>query len=1274
MPRSGSLRWLHASSLWTYRVLTWGVFAIGFAFAAVVLSLRYWVLPNVERYREDIAQAVSRAANQRITIDKISANWDGIRPELVLENVTVFGREGRPALELARIDLTLSWLSLAAFEPRFQELEIHRPALDVRRDKRGVISVAGVELSDDRSGGGFADWILRQRRVVVHDAAVSWHDELRGAPRLELKQVRLQIASDGNRHRFGLRAAPPPELAGAVDVRGDLTGETVAAWSDWNGKLFVQLDYLDIAAWHSWVPFPVRIPQGAGALRAWLTFNQHRVTDAIADVRLANVRSTLAQDLAELDLTELSGRIRWKSSGTSFEFSTSKLGFTTQRGLRLQPADFLLRLSAGQDQKTARGELHANALDLEPLVALADRLPLEADLRKQLMEISPKGTLFDVVARWSGDWRAPVQYSVRGRFQNLAHNRVGKFPGVSGLTGSVDGSEKAGTLHLDGAHTTLDMPLVFREPLAFDSFVAEIGWLLSDKEAELRLKNISFSNPHFAGMLSGNYRTAPSSLGLIDLAARVSRADARHVGRYIPLVVGKSARDWLDTAFLAGQSNDVTLRLKGDLSHFPFPDGKGGAFQVVAKVSGGALDYAKGWPKIENIAGEAVFRGNRMDITAHQGTIFGVRLTKVRAEIPDLKSNEEILRVTGEAEGPTSDFLAFIEKSPVRGMIDRFTDGMTGLGNGKLELKLEIPLRAHDRSKVAGTYHFTNNHIVVDPDLPPLEQAKGQLEFTESAVRVPNAGGMFLGGPISIGAATQSDGAVRVNLQGRANIDNLRRSAGNPWWTQSLRGAADWKGELVLRKKLADLVVESNLSGMASSLPAPFSKSAAETVPLRYERKFTGENQDQISFSYGDVVSGRLARRIDGGRGVVRRGTIRFGGAAAEPERDGVWVGGAVKSFDLDRWLALKQQDTGHPQLELAGLEVKIGELAALDRLFHDVAVSATVQGGIWQATLSGRELEGSATWRPQGRGKLTARMKRLIIPASGSAPAPQEAVTSKHEPPALDIVAEQFQLKDKVLGRLELLASPEERDLRIEKLRVTNPESTLAVDGLMQDTPAQPRTQISLRLDVNDIGRLLTRLGHPEGVRRGTAKLEGTLTWAGGLAEFDYPVLSGNLVLDAVKGQFVKLEPGIGKLLGILSLQALPRRIAFDFRDIFSEGFAFDQIIGAVKINRGIASTENFRIQGPSARVLMTGDVDLARETQRLRVKIIPSLSDSVSIAGALIGGPVAGVATFLAQKMLKDPIEQIATYEYNVTGTWKEPQVSKIEQQAPPDADRPQ
>ena len=205
----GKRRWLGTGSLWIYRVLTWSVLAAGLAFAGIVLALRYWVLPDIESYREDIARIVSERAQQKVTIGAIHASWDGMRPQLVLERVTVHDAAGRPALELSRIDNTLSWLSLPALELRFYALDIYRPTLNIRRDARDVVSIAGVELGDGGGGNGFADWLLRQRDIEIHDATIVWNDERRAAPQLELKSVFLHVVNSGGRHRFGLRATPP---------------------------------------------------------------------------------------------------------------------------------------------------------------------------------------------------------------------------------------------------------------------------------------------------------------------------------------------------------------------------------------------------------------------------------------------------------------------------------------------------------------------------------------------------------------------------------------------------------------------------------------------------------------------------------------------------------------------------------------------------------------------------------------------------------------------------------------------------------------------------------------------------------------------------------------------------------------------------------------------------------------------------------------------------------------------------------------------------------
>ena len=1279
MPES-LIKWLRFHASWMYRIATWIVLCGGVVVAGIVIGVQYWLLPHIGDYRETVAQDLSAAAHQRITIGQLAGYWNGLRLTLVLGDVVVYDKTDRPALMLKRIENSLSWWSFLHLEPRLYSISIEQPTLSIVRDRDGVISIAGIPVNAE-GGGGFSDWLLRQDRIVIRDARISWQDDLHGAPRLELKNVNFRLDNHGRRHRFGLQGVPPAQLAAPLDVRGDLRGDTVTDLAQWSGRLFTRLDYVDIAAWQTWIPFPVSFPRGVGAARVWADFEDGRPTGITADVELSRVKTQLGRDLKELDLRSLKGRVAWEALPDGFEFSTVQLALATQDGLTVPPTDFMLHYERASGATPEHGELRANEIRIERLLALADYLPLVAEARQIMVNYAPSGKLYDVAVKWNGSWPQPQRYSIKSKFAMLGLRPVGRLPGFSGLNGQIDGDESGGTLYLDADNATAELPLVFADNLGFSSLTARVVWNRSGDQYNIKLNNIAFSNADIAGNVYGTYRTAASGRGTIDLKGNLARADARRIAHYIPLQVSASARHWLDTAFLAGQAEDVQLQLKGDLDRFPFADSRSGLFRVAIKISGLTLDYATGWPVIEGVAGDLTFENRRMQVAVRDGRIFNVRLAPVRAEIPDLDTHPTTLSVDGTAEGPTGDFLAFVAQSPGLETLKHFTGKVKAEGSGRLLLKLVIPLDHSAPTRVVGGYQFLNNRLAEGGGLPPLEQVNGRLEFTESSLRAPNITLNFLGGPATLSVASDAGGATRISARGHADMENFHRAADIPLWTQPLRGTTDWKGAVILDDgRQVDLVFESSLQGIVSELPAPFTKTAAgASLPLRIERHAMKAPRERVAFSLGDIVAAQWTGREDDGQFSIERGSVVFGGGpGVSPGRHGVTVSGVIPALDFDGWLALLGNAGTKNMLTLpniAGIDLKITDLDFYDRPFHGLAIAGSgAPGGALHATVNGREMAGEINWHPQQEGgrRLQAHFKQLTVPArsSGNAPAAGEAAVNATEItdlPALDLTAENFIFRDKTFGKLELLATPENSDWRIGKLRISNPDATLQIDGLWKDwLTAHSHTEANLHLEVGDIGKLLERIGQPQGVKRGTAQLDGTLSWDGAPYNIDYKTMSGNLVVEAKKGQFTKLDPGVGRLFGILSLQSLPRRITLDFRDIFSEGLAFDDILGAVKISRGLANTDSFRIQSPSARIVMNGSVDLAEETQNLHVKVTPSVSDSISVAGALIGGPVAGVATWVAQKLLKDPLDLMASYEYNITGTWSDPQVAKVEPRA--------
>jgi uncharacterized protein YhdP len=358
---------------------------------------------------------------------------------------------------------------------------------------------------------------------------------------------------------------------------------------------------------------------------------------------------------------------------------------------------------------------------------------------------------------------------------------------------------------------------------------------------------------------------------------------------------------------------------------------------------------------------------------------------------------------------------------------------------------------------------------------------------------------------------------------------------------------------------------------------------------------------------------------------VTERALLALGTADADADRRGLWVRGEVAALDLDGWMAVKGQlDSGSEAVPLNGVDLTVGALEVFGRQLNDLRIGASRSGDDWQIDLRGRELAGTARWqaaapgRPNGR--IISRLQRFTAPASAppamtATPTPEGAPPAANPWPSVDIVADSFRLKERDLGKLELLAQPSGSDWRIESLKLSSEESDLVASGWWRGAARAPRTQLDTDLEVRDAGKYLARYGLPDAVRGGRTHIHGQLEWSGSPQEFDYPTLNGMFRVETGSGQFVKLDPGLGKLLGVLSLQALKRRFTFDFQDLFGEGFAFDEITGDVRIQDGVMRSDNLKIVGLSARVAISGETSIANETQKLRVRVQPTLSGTVSV-----------------------------------------------------------
>lgn len=807
--------------------------------------------------------------------------------------------------------------------------------------------------------------------------------------------------------------------------------------------------------------------------------------------------------------------------------------------------------------------------------------------------------------------------------------------------------------------------------------------------------------------------------GVIDLDLQLARADGARVHRYLPQAIPADVRRYLRAAVPQAQARDARFVVRGDLWDFPYAEPGRGEFEVRAKLRDVVLDYVPphlrgpnepAWPALARVDADLHIDRVSLHIGAARGVVQAwpqLRTVQTEARIPDFMASDPVLQVRGQVQGPGPDALAFVNAAPLGGLLGDVLREARLMGPVDLQLGLDLPLNQVDAVRVNGQLRLAGNDLQVSPGSPWLRATTGVLEFSERGFRVPQASARLLGGEARFSGGMErraGQPVVRFQGQGQVTAEGLQRADDLPAGAAVLAalgrqtsGATAYRARLEFGPDGQSLWVESGLQGLALALPAPLGKVAAEVLPLRYEVTALpapagpgGPTRDRLLFELGagavPLLSARYEREHGAAGTQVQRGTLSWRSERPDWPARGVQGHFALGDIDLQAWerwadgLGLGAATTeAHRAYWPTDFGVSAERVRHGGRQFHDLVAGGARDGDNWRLSLAARELNGYVEYRPgsvASPGRVYARLARLTLPPSGASEVEALLQGQPRFVPALDVVVDDFELNGRRLGRLEidavnrqasLSAQEAVREWRLNTLNLTVPEARLqasgnwALPGGARDGAAR-RTALKVNLQIDDAGALLARFGMPDVVRGGKGTLGGTVGWIGSPLALDVPSLSGELQLDLQRGQFLKADPGLAKLLGVLSLQSLPRRLALDFRDIFSEGFAFDFVRGNARIAQGVASTNNLQMKGVSAAVLLEGRADIARETQDITAVVIPELNAGTAALIATAINPVTGLGTFLAQFLLRQPLQAAATQEFRITGPWADPQVEKV------------
>lgn len=976
------------------------------------------------------------------------------------------------------------------------------------------------------------------------------------------------------------------------------------------------------------------------------------------------------------------------------------------------------------------GEFTAAELDLSLMASVAGRAPIGLAAHQALASLLPQGRIQDMRATWEGPVEAPTRYRVSARLENLrleagtvlparsadAAPVIGR-PGVRAASMRLEANESGGRVDLEIRQGQLVFPGLFDQPeVPLEEMQARLSWQFKGEGVELQLAPMTLRNADLEGELQGSWRgtwaDAARGRGEIDLNARIQNMRADMLHRYLPNKALPDTSRYLRRAVRGGRLQDVTLRVKGALASFPYEQaGAKGEFRVSGLWRDGTylmLPEEPGypaWPEATRVDARIRVSGRKVEFSDVRGRIMGVDITRTSGQVDWLQPSVP-LALDLQARGPAQDFLRYVQATPINDWTSRVLAAAQATGPAALSLRLDLPLVGSEPARVRGVVQLGGNDLRLSNTLPPLQSARGRVEFSERGFNITAGTGQLLGGEVTLDGGISPGGSLRLNLQGQAQAAAIKAAPELAWLgpiAGRLTGQAPYRVAIGVAAGQLQWLLTSPLSGMGIDLPAPVNKPERAnwaSTPLRVEVTglggSAGQERERIDVQLGRLVQGRFLRNAASGALVAGSVNVGSGEAPAALPASGLDVAVLADRLELDPWRALltapgpvaPSAAEGSFGLTPRQFRITAGRVFLMGRQLDDVrAVAAPLvtgePAGGWALDLQAAELAGRVEWRPalavrrDAHARLQARLSRLSIPQGAAETVDEMPGDEPMEWPALDVVVEDFELRGRRLGRLEVQAEAERagRDWQLTRLQLSNPDATLrasgtwavAVNGVRAAAAAMRRTSMDFELDVKDSGALMSRLGWGEALRAGEGRVSGQVGWRGSPLSPNVRSIQGQMKVDVRNGQFLKADAGAARLLGVLSLQSLPRRLVLDFRDVFQEGFPFDSFVGDVTLQEGVASTNNLRMRGIQAAVLMEGSADLRNETQDLRVLVVPEINaGTASLAYATIN-PALGLGTFLAQLFLRRPLMVANTREFRITGGWADPKVERLQRSTP-------
>ena len=1232
-----------------FRRKFWKVLILLVIFSAVIVSIGRLLAPQADAFRPLIEDYLSSRLGQPVRIERVEASWPRLSPQLSIRGLRIGGPDTRIFdLDRARLEVRLYNL----LRPGRNTLELVVLGLDMRlfQDSDGRWSWrldrgAPLPTRWDRALTA-GDLLLRDSRIEIvprNLPAFGWSvPEARLGRQGERVGVRLRAdASGGPRAALDVRLLLEFDDVGLVGLRGYAQGletERAPGGSD--------------AA-------PIRVLSGTGAWVEW-----GRSAGGRAHARLSAELTAPESDEARVAVRDL----------------LVDLGWGGPRGFRLEvnarPQDRggirpIVGLAAGL--KGARYGLVADHVDLRFVHALVSPwLGSQLARPEQLAGVARSLEI--------GGTRGGGLHRFSGRLENLRIDGAWSGAGLSGLNVDLALDGDAPVFKPSGA-VELRLPALYPDPIR----LSRIQGALRVAEDMVLVEALRLEHDEFAARVDGAVLQADGS-PYLDLVIDTPRLSSEMPRRWLPMRgLPPQTRKWLDEALVAVESASAVTTLHGRPLDWPrhVPDA---AVSSDISFSGLRLDYAPGWPVAERVAGRVEFIGERMVARVDSGRVAEVSLRAPLVRIADTR-NARLELALESGEGVTAGDLARLTVALPLDAADAAFRQMSWSGPASARASVWLPVRNIEDWRLVGSVDFSGSDFGLIEHGIGLSGIDGELPFTRSGLGPSVMQAEMQGEPVSLSLRSRWESGFSLSLRGDLPAsglapDSWRRA--QPELFEAIDGNADFQFELIGRRDRRDqgsrLRITSDLRGVRSLLPEPLAKPRDAPLALTLDVPLGEDLVEPLEFTLGDIASGawlQTGRYWQLGLGL---GGVRMGLPVAENFR----IEGRLPRLAGEAWARLLRGSVADaapfdeaPDDSVSGwMNVSVDELRVASGSLGGIHAVLAREQDYWRFNLDGDRIRGSLRFPASAAAErsLVANFDRLHWPRAVAAPDTSPRAPSTADPtamPALNLVVDDLRFGELAVGEFRFKSHQTVEGIEIEQVSAQREGFELNGSGAWTFTGAAPVTQMQLRLSSADLGRTLSDSGFDLAMQNGIAVINLDGAWPGSPLDLSLARLEGRINLVVSDGVIPEASPGAGRLLGLVSLNSIPRRLRLDFTDVFGEGLAFDRLDGDFTLSGGLARTENLRIDAPAAEIVMRGRTDLADRRYDQTLIVRPGVGSALPVIGALAGGPVGAAAGAAIQQIFSGPLSGISEIRYSVTGSWDDPVIEPVSVRSLPEAD---